>query len=214
MAKQTAVEFNRIKPKTKNQCSLVKAIDNNDIIFCEGISGTGKTYLALNIACDYLLSGKVDRVLISRTIVPCGDLGYLPGSATEKAAPYFSVHLYYLEKLLGKNYKQYIGQNKIIFKPVELMRGDNFENTFIVADEVQNFDIGQIKVLLTRLGQGSKCVCCGDLSQRDVNSGAFRFVLNYLNNIDRISMVYFDESDILRNDIIGKIIKVFNNNGY
>lgn len=218
MAKQAslaAVEFNKIKPKTVNQSKFVKAVYDSDIVLLDGCAGTGKTYLTLNLACEALLSNKVEQILITRTIVPCGDIGFLPGKVEEKAGPYFAPHLYYLEKLLGKNFKQLIGQNKILLTPLEVLRGSNYDNTFMIADEIQNFDIQQIKMFLTRMGNGSKIVCLGDQTQSDIGSPAsYRFCLNNLGKIKGCSVIAFDESDILRSGIVADVLKVFRQNGY
>jgi phosphate starvation-inducible PhoH-like protein len=215
VAKQAVqVEFNKVNPATKNQAAFVKAVKDNDIIFCEGVSGTGKTYLTLSLACEYLLSNKVEKILISHTIVPCGDIGFLPGSASDKSEPYFYQHLNYLEKILGKSYKRFITEGKIILKPLEVLRGYNFDNTIMIADEIQNFDAGQIKMFLTRLGKNSKAICLGDASQKDINTSGLIFCLNNLSQINKCTIINFEYDDILRSGIIGDVIRIFNKHGY
>lgn len=210
--KVAPIEFNKVKPKTKNQHDFMKAIEDNVLTICNGPAGTGKSLCTISSACDHLLSGKVEKILISRTIIPCGEIGFLPGKAEEKAEPYFYPVFMYLEQILGKNYRKYMGENKILLKPLEVLRGSNFNNTFMILEESQNVDLLQLKMFLTRIGQNSKCVLIGDQVQSDIGSAAsgFRFCLNYLHQIEQCAVINLTVDDILRSGIVKDIIKVFN----
>ena len=217
MAKTIAlqdVEFNQVKAKTKNQFLLVKTILEKDVTIVNGPAGTGKTLVSLGLACKHLIEGKIDKILISRTVVPAGDIGFLPGNENEKVEPYLMGQLDYLFKILGKNYKRYIGENKIILRPLEVLRGTTFDNAFIILDEAQNISSSQIKLFLTRLGQNSKAIILGDLTQRDTNESGFRFCINFLNNIECCGIVNLTYEDILRNTKIGEVLRVFDKNGF
>lgn len=217
MGKQSpnnGVEFNPVKPKTKNQASFVKTIHEKDVIICNGPAGTGKTLVAMGVACQYLFDNKIERILISRTVIPAGDIGFLPGNENEKVEPYLLGQTEYLFKILGKNYKQYIGQGKIVLRPLEVLRGTTFDNCVMILDEAQNASSSQIKLFLTRLGQNSKAIILGDVSQRDINENGFRFCLNYLDNINCCGIINFTYEDILRNSKIGEVLKVFDQNGF
>lgn len=208
------IVLNKVKPKTINQNTFIQAINNNDVIICDGPAGTGKTYLTIGIACEYLLAGKIEQILITRTIIGAGyDLGAFKGDVDEKISPYFTAQLVYLEKILGPSYKQYLNK-KIFLRPLELLRGHTYDNAMIIAEEAQNMDGKQLKLFITRLGQYSKAIITGDLSQSDINPAGFRFCLNYLNGLDKLAIINFGFEDILRNERIKHIIEVFDRNGY
>ena len=208
------VVLNKVKPKTVNQNKFVQAIHENDVVICDGPAGSGKSLLSIALGCEWLLSGKIEQILIARTLIGCGDIGSLPGNEFEKAEPYFFAHLSYLEKILGKQYRNYIGQNKIILRPLEMLRGTTFDKTLMILDESQNADGKQIKMFLTRMGEYSKAVVIGDITQSDTSPEGFRFCINYLDGIENCSIIKLTYEDILRNSKIGHIIQTFNKNGY
>lgn len=209
---QTNIEFNEVKPKTVNQNILIKSILNNTITICDGPAGSGKTLCSIGIACKLLIQGKIDKILVCRTIVSCGEIGFLPGNESEKIEPYLMGHLEYFQRILGKNYKKYLAEEKIILKPLETLRGTTFDKTVMILDEAQNADAGQIKLFLTRIGQDSKAIVLGDLTQTDTNAAGFRFCTNYLHDIKGCQIVTLTDEDILRNSIIAEIIRIFNKN--
>lgn len=208
------VEFNKVRPKTKNQSAFMDAIKNNYITICEGPAGTGKTLCALSLACEYLLNGQVEKILISRNIIACGDLGALPGDEGEKSAPYFIPYFDYLEKILGRDsYKKRLNKD-IFLRPLELLRGHTYHRTIMILDEAQNSEGRQIKLFMSRMGENSKCIILGDERQSDTNAGGFRFCLNYLDNIEGLAISRLDYTDIMRSPILAPILRVFDNNGY
>lgn len=168
--------------------------------------------VSIGTACKLLIQGKIDKILVCRTIVACGDIGYLPGTEIDKIEPYLMGHLEYFQRILGKNYKKYISDGKIILKPLETLRGATFDKSVMILDESQNCDAGQIKMFLTRIGHDSKAIVLGDLTQTDTNSSGFRFCVNFLTNIKNCQIIMLTEEDILRNSIISEIIRVFNKN--
>lgn len=211
-----AVQFEPIKPKTVNQAAFVKAVNDNDVVICDGPAGTGKSLLSVALGCEWLLSGKIQSILISRTLIGCGDVGTFPGDEFEKAEPYFFAHLAYLERILGKSsYRNYIHNDTIVLKPLEMLRGTTFDNCLMILDEAQNADGKQIKMFLSRMGRYSKAIIIGDITQSDLSSAAgFRFCTEFLKNIANCSVVKFDYCDILRNTRIGHVLEVFDKHGY
>lgn len=202
---------NRLKPRTENQKDYIRTIAENHITFCQGVAGSGKTHIAIGMALEYLLDDKVKKIVITRPVVESGEkIGYLPGTAEEKLHPYLLPLLDEVNHFIPTS--MYAGlktNNKIEIVPLGLMRGRNFHDSFIVADECQNASYDQLKMLLTRLGNGSKMVLTGDVSQSDLNrhlQGGFYTMTNILTDVDGIGISYLDMSDIVRNPIIGKIL--------
>lgn len=202
---------NRLRPKTENQANYIRTIVENSITFCHGLAGSGKTHIAIGLALEYLLDEKVKRIIITRPVVESGEkIGYLPGTAEEKLHPYL---LPILDEI---GYFVSAGQlsglkttNKIEIVPLGLMRGRNFHDAFIVADECQNASYDQIKMLLTRLGHNSKMVLTGDTSQSDLHRhmrGGFASMIEALSGIDSIGICSLQCADIIRNPLIGKIL--------
>lgn len=212
-ASQPAVEFNKVKPKTRNQSLFIKSIEENNLTICHGPSGTGKTLCAIGYACEALLAGRIDKILVSRTIVACGDLGALPGDESEKSAPYFIPYFEYLERILGRQYRSFL-HKQILLRPLELLRGHTYDRTALILDEAQNADAKQIKLFISRMGTDAKVILIGDESQSDASATGFRFCINFLENISGVAIVKFDYGDILRNRELAPILAVFDKNGY
>lgn len=204
----------KIKPKTINQANFIKAIYNNDVVICDGPAGTGKSLLSIALACEWLLEGKMESILISRTLIGCGDVGTFPGTEFEKAEPYFYAHLAYFQKILGKQYKNHFQNEKIILKPLEMLRGHTYDKTIMILDESQNADGKQIKMFLSRMGHYSKAIIIGDLTQSDISPSGFRFCTHGLDGLDNCKVIKFDYTDIMRNTKIGHILEMFDKNGY
>jgi phosphate starvation-inducible PhoH-like protein len=207
---------NRLKPRSENQKEYIRTIAENSITFCHGVAGSGKTHIAIGMALEYLLDEKVKKIIITRPVVESGEkIGYLPGTAEEKLHPYLLPLLdevnYFISSAQFATLKL---NNRIEIVPLGLMRGRNFHNAFIVADECQNASYDQIKMLLTRLGTDSKMVLTGDVSQSDLirhMRGGFYTMTNVLENLEGIGISRLDFSDIVRNPIIGKILSRLDN---
>jgi phosphate starvation-inducible PhoH-like protein len=201
----------RLKPRSENQKDYIRSIAENTITFCQGVAGSGKTHIAIGMAIEYLLDNKVKKIVITRPVVESGEkIGYLPGTAEEKLHPYLLPILdevsYFIPMSLYASLKLH---NKIEIVPLGLMRGRNFHDSFIVADECQNASYEQLKMLLTRTGMNSKMALTGDVSQSDLHRsvrGGFGDIMEALSNTDGIGISMLDMSDIVRNPIIGIIL--------
>lgn len=208
---QVRTTRNSLKPRTPNQKEYIRAIAENTITFCQGLAGSGKTHIAIGMAVEYLLSEKVEKIIITRPVIEAGEkIGYLPGTAEEKLHPYLlpiiDEILHFVQPSLYNSLKT---NNRIEVVPLGLMRGRNFHNSFIVADECQNASYDQLKMLLTRIGQESKMVLTGDVGQSDLNrnvQGGFLAMIENLANLDGIGICELTASDIVRNPIIVKIL--------
>ena len=202
---------NRLKPRTENQKEYIRTAAENVITFCQGVAGSGKTHIAVGLALEYLLDEKVKKIIITRPVVESGEkIGYLPGTAEEKLHPYLLPLLDEVNYFIsGAQFTGLKTNNKIEIVPLGLMRGRNFHNAFIVADECQNASYDQLKMLLTRIGTNSKMILTGDVSQSDLHrhmQGGFYNMIRALDGIEGIGVSRLENGDIVRNPIIGKII--------
>lgn len=202
---------NSLKPKTTNQHEFINTVTENIITFCQGVAGSGKTHIAVGMALKYLLEDKVNKIIITRPVIESGErLGFLPGTAEEKLHPYLLPILDEIGYFIPMSqYGTLKTQHKIEIVPLGLMRGRNFHNTFIVADECQNASYDQLKMLLTRIGNESKMVLTGDVSQSDLQKylrGGFMQLISALKDIEGIGATELHNEDIIRNPIIGKIL--------
>lgn len=202
---------NRLRPRTDNQKEYIRTVAENTITFCQGLAGSGKTHIAIGIALEYLFDDKVKKIIITRPVLEAGEkIGYLPGSAEEKLHPYLLPILDEINYFISPaQYASLRLNNKIEVVPLGLMRGRNFHNSFIVADECQNASYQQLKMLLTRTGQNSKMILTGDIKQSDLNrnlQGGFIDLIHALDGIEGIGMSQLHASDIVRNPIIAKIL--------
>jgi phosphate starvation-inducible PhoH-like protein len=202
---------NRLKPRTDNQKEYIRTVAENTITFCQGVAGSGKTHIAVGMALEHLLEEKVKKIVITRPVVESGEkIGYLPGTAEEKLHPYLLPILDEICHFIPmSHYASLKLNNKIEIVPLGLMRGRNFHNSFIVADECQNASYDQLKMLLTRIGNESKMVLTGDVSQSDLHRsmrGGFIDLIEALYGVDQIGISELFNQDIIRNPIIGKIL--------
>jgi phosphate starvation-inducible PhoH-like protein len=203
---------NRLKPRTENQRQYIRNILDNTITFCQGLPGSGKTHIAVGTALEHLLDSKVKKIIITRPVVEAGEkIGYLPGDANSKLFPYLLPIEDEINYFISPSYNAYLKlNNKIEIVPLGYMRGRNFHNCFIVADECQNASYEQLKMLITRIGNNSKMVLTGDVEQSDLSvhmRGGFLHMMNTLSNIDGIGISRLAAVDIVRNPIIAKIIE-------
>lgn len=201
----------RLKPRSENQKEYIRTVAENTITFCQGLAGSGKTHIAIGMALEYLLDDKVKKIIITRPVIEAGEkIGYLPGTAEEKLHPYLLPIIDEINHFISmSHYASLKLNNKIEVVPLGLMRGRNFHNAFIVADECQNASYEQLKMLLTRVGQESKLILTGDVGQSDLSRhlrGGFINLINALDGIDGIGNCRLESSDIVRNPIIAKIL--------
>lgn len=203
-----------IRPKTIGQKFYIDAIRKHSITFGIGPAGTGKTYLAVVMAVLALRNREVDKLILTRPAVEAGErLGFLPGDLQEKIDPYLRPLYDALQDVLGlETYQKLLTRNVIEIAPLAYMRGRTLERAFIILDEAQNTTQRQMKMFLTRLGFGSKMVVNGDLSQVDLPRGVSSGLLQatqILDGLAGISMIHFDDRDVIRHDVVARIIRAY-----
>ncbi|WP_095588694.1 PhoH family protein [Actibacterium ureilyticum] len=203
-----------VEPRTEAQKAYVTNLFQNELVFGIGPAGTGKTYLAVAVAVNMFIGGHVDRIILSRPAVEAGEkLGYLPGDMKDKVDPYMQPLYDALNDFLpGKQLAKLIEEKKIEIAPLAFMRGRTLSNAFVVLDEAQNATTMQMKMFLTRLGEGSRMVITGDRSQVDLPRGVQSGLAdaeNLLNGIDQISFNYFTSKDVVRHPLVAKIIEAY-----
>ncbi|WP_084667792.1 PhoH family protein [Nioella nitratireducens] len=203
-----------VEPRTVAQQDYVRALFKNELAFGIGPAGTGKTYLAVAVAVNQMINGHIDRIILSRPAVEAGEkLGYLPGDMKDKVDPYMQPLYDALNDFLpDKQLAKLIEEKRIEIAPLAFMRGRTLSNAFVVLDEAQNATSMQMKMFLTRLGQGSRMVITGDRSQidlpRGVNSG-LREAERILKGVGGISFNYFTAKDVVRHPMVAKIIEAY-----
>ena len=201
----------KLKAKTDNQELYIDSMQDSDVTFCSGPAGSGKTSVSVGLACEYLMEEKVKRIIITRPVVESGrGLGHLPGTLVEKINPYLIPILEEMNMYLTKpRVESFRDQGIIELCPLEYMRGRNFHDCFMILDEAQNATFEQIKMFITRIGRNSKAVINGDLRQSDLgrDSGGLLTCMDVLYDIDEVSVCELDYCDIVRSDIVAKILK-------
>ncbi len=203
-----------IKPRSKRQVDYFNLVKKKDLVFCVGPAGTGKTYLAVAFAVSMLKSGQIDKIILSRPAVEAGErLGFLPGDLKEKIDPYLRPLYDALNDMLSfSEVLKKIESGLIEIAPLAFMRGRTLSNSFIILDESQNTTAIQMKMFLTRLGENSKMIVNGDLSQVDLPSGTksgLRESMNILKNVNEIGFIEFEEKDVVRNPLVSKIVSKY-----
>jgi phosphate starvation-inducible protein PhoH and related proteins len=204
-----------IVPRSVTQTHYMRELASNDLIFALGPAGTGKTYLAVAQAVAQLISGSVQRLILSRPAVEAGErLGFLPGDMKEKVDPYLRpIYDALYDCLPAEQVERRIASGEIEIAPIAFMRGRTLAEAFVILDEAQNTTPMQMKMFLTRFGQGSRMVVCGDPNQTDLPGGPRSSGLNdavdRLEGIDGISMVRFGIGDVVRHPIVGRIVAAY-----
>ena len=215
--KQRASGKRTLQPKSLNQRRYLEAIERTDMVFGIGPAGTGKTYLAVAMAISALVNKQVSRIVLARPAVEAGErLGFLPGTLQEKVDPYLRPLYDALYDLLeAEKVDRYLEKNVIEIAPIAFMRGRTLNDSFIILDEAQNTTSEQMKMFVTRMGFNSKCVVTGDITQIDLpNSRRSGLVeaADILRNVNGISFVYFDQSDVVRHHLVQRIINAYEEN--
>ena len=203
-----------VTPRTPTQAAYLRAIDENDLVVGEGPAGTGKTYLAVAKAVERLVRGEVDRIILSRPAVEAGEqLGFLPGSMREKVDPYLRpLYDALYDMLPAPQVVKSLESGEIEVAPLAFMRGRTLTNAFAILDEAQNTTAVQMKMFLTRLGQGSRMVVTGDLSQVDLPRGTrsgLRHASETLAGVEGISFVQFTDADVVRHPLVSRIVRAY-----
>ncbi len=211
---QINTKLKTIYPKTKNQEIFLKEMRSKDIVFAVGPAGTGKTYLAVAYAVSLFVEGKINRLILSRPAVEAGErLGFLPGDMKEKIDPYLRpLYDALYEMMPGEEIDRKMVNNFIEIAPLAFMRGRTLNKSFIILDEAQNTLSTQMKMFLTRLGQNSKMVITGDLSQKDLPDNAksgMQDAMEKLEKVKDIGFVHLNSSDVCRHTLVEKIINAY-----
>ena len=203
-----------IEPRTEAQSSYVKSLFNHELAFGIGPAGTGKTYLAVAVAVSMFISGRVDKIILSRPAVEAGErLGFLPGDLKEKVDPYMQPLYDALNDFLPAKQMAKLIEDKVIeIAPLAFMRGRTLANAFVVLDEAQNATTMQMKMFLTRLGEGSRMAVTGDRTQIDLPNGVRSGLVDaerLLEKVSKISFNYFTAKDVVRHPLVAEIIEAY-----
>ncbi len=206
-----------IRARTPKQIEYLQAVNTNDVVLTIGPAGTGKTFLAVAMALAALKNNRVSKIILSRPAVEAGEsLGFLPGDLKEKLDPYLRPLLDALFIMLSADkLKAMMEKNIIEIIPLAYMRGRTLGNSFIILDEAQNSTITQMKMFLTRLGEHSKAIITGDITQIDLLNKKQSGLVNarkVLKNIEGIEFVYFDNKDVIRHRLVAEIISAYERN--
>jgi phosphate starvation-inducible protein PhoH and related proteins len=211
---QVRTRRKQVMARTLTQKTYIEAIRKNELVFGIGPAGTGKTYLAVACAAEALMSGEVDRIILSRPAVEAGErLGFLPGDMKEKIDPYLrplydALYDMMPQSLVAKG----LAENQIEIAPLAFMRGRTLASAFIILDEAQNTSPQQMKMFLTRLGEGSRMVVTGDPTQVDLPNGmtsGLSDALHVLKGVKGTEQVQFKTSDIVRHALVGRIVAAY-----
>lgn len=203
-----------IVPRSPTQIRYMEALVRNDVIFALGPAGTGKTYLAVAQAVSQLISGSVDRLILSRPAVEAGErLGFLPGDMKEKVDPYLRpLYDALYDCLPAEQVERRIASGEIEIAPIAFMRGRTLADSFIILDEAQNTTPAQMKMFLTRFGMNSRMVICGDPRQVDLpdpSKSGLADAVARLEGVESIATVRFNVADVVRHPIVGRIVEAY-----
>ncbi|MEX2601321.1 MAG: PhoH family protein [Balneolaceae bacterium] len=203
-----------IVAKTPGQREIVKAVENNDIVFAIGPAGTGKTFTSVALAVQAMKQRKVKKIILARPAVEAGEtLGFLPGDLKEKIDPYLRPLYDALEEMIEYDKLEFqLSKNIIEIAPLAYMRGRTLNNAFVILDEAQNATNIQMKMFLTRIGFNSRAIITGDITQTDLprkqHSGLIS-IQKILDDIEGISFVYLDQRDVVRHKLVRQIIEAY-----
>jgi phosphate starvation-inducible PhoH-like protein len=203
-----------VRPRSDGQARYIQAMRESDVTLCVGPAGTGKSYLAVGMAVNMLRQNTVKRIVLVRPAVEAGErLGYLPGDLREKINPYLRPLFDALNEMMEpEQVRRYIENDIIEIAPLAYMRGRTLNNAVIILDEGQNTSVPQMKMFLTRMGQNSKIIVTGDITQvdlpRTMRSGLIDAV-NRLRNIPRLAIVHLDQNDIVRHPLVQRIVQAY-----
>ncbi|MFN3467043.1 MAG: PhoH family protein [Candidatus Brocadiales bacterium] len=203
-----------VRPRTEGQATYVEAIFNNDLVFCIGPAGTGKTYLAVAVALSALRTGQLRKIVLARPAIEAGEkLGYLPGDIQAKVNPYLRPLYDALEDMMEvSQVRKYIENDIIEILPLAYMRGRTLNDAFVILDEAQNCTIRQMKTFLTRLGTKGKVVVTGDITQVDLPPGEPSGLIDVqarLKNVMGVAFIYLTKKDIVRHRLVQEIVEAY-----
>ena len=205
-----------IKARTLNQRRIIDSVNNNDMVFAIGPAGTGKTYTGIALAVKALKNKNVKRIILTRPAIEAGEnLGFLPGDLKEKLDPYMQPLYDSLKDMIpSEKLKKYMEDEVIQIAPLAFMRGRTLDNAFVILDEGQNTTHSQMKMFLTRMGKNAKFIITGDPGQVDLPRNAISGIkeaIFILKNTPGVGIVHLDESDVIRNKLVKKIVDAYKN---
>lgn len=203
-----------VAPRSANQSAYIEAMRTHDMVFGVGPAGTGKTFLAVAAAVEMYRAGEVERLVFTRPAVEAGErLGFLPGDMLEKIDPYLRPIYDALRELMpGDTLQKKTASGDIEIAPLAFMRGRTLKNAFVILDEAQNTTAMQMKMFLTRMGQGTRMVITGDPTQTDLPNNTpsgLKEAIHILKDIPEVAFIHFDKSDVVRHKLVGKIISAY-----
>ncbi len=203
-----------VTPRSPNQSAYIEAMRNNDMAFGIGPAGTGKTFLAVAVGVEMFREGLVERLVFTRPAVEAGErLGFLPGDMLEKIDPYLRpIHDALRELMPAETVIKKMASGEIEIAPLAFMRGRTLKNAFVVLDEAQNTTAMQMKMFLTRMGQGTRMVINGDPTQTDLpasTQSGLSEAMKILSGIPEVAFIHFDKGDVVRHKLVGKIIEAY-----
>jgi phosphate starvation-inducible PhoH-like protein len=204
----------RVKTRSALQARYVREMLDKDLVMSVGPAGTGKTYLAIAVALHSLLTKRVERIVLSRPVVEAGEnLGFLPGTLEEKINPYLKPLFDAISQMLSPEELTFMLDRQIIeLAPLAYMRGRTLSNAFIILDEAQNTTSTQMKMFLTRLGEGSKMVVTGDVTQIDLPYGresGLKQAIDLFEGMEEVAFLRFEEKDVVRHGLVRKILEIY-----
>lgn len=211
------VAGNPVKPRTVNQSRFVEEYNTNDLLLAVGPAGTGKTYVAIALAVRALKNKQVRRIILTRPAVEAGErLGFLPGDMKEKLDPYLQPLYDALQDMIHfRKLEAWLEDGTIQIAPLAFMRGRTLEHAFVILDEAQNATVNQLKMFLTRMGANSRFIITGDVTQIDLpnrRSSGLVQAIRILRGIEGISIIEFDEQDIVRHKLVKDIVRAYEKN--
>lgn len=203
-----------IMPRSPGQADYIRNLSKHEMVFGVGPAGTGKTYLAVAMAVARMLAGEIDRIILSRPAVEAGEnLGFLPGDLKDKIDPYLRpLYDALYDMMPAEQVEKRIASGQIEIAPLAYMRGRTLSNAFVILDEAQNTTPMQMKMFLTRFGENSRMVICGDVTQVDLPRGTrsgLRNALDILRGVHGIAVTRFNEKDVVRHPLVGRIVDAY-----
>ena len=202
----------RLTAKNESQKEFIRTIVEHQITLCSGPAGSGKSICSIGLAVEYLLSGKCEKIIISRPFIESGEsIGFLPGTLDCKVAPFLAPLLDILHRFLADNeIKQFTSNGQLVFMPLAYTRGHTYSNAFAILDEASSATLAQLKLFLTRIGENTKMVIVGDSEQSDLpkrDQGGLVYCIDRLQGIEGIGIHKFNSKDIVRSSLISRILE-------